>query len=96
MDKFESQFEDVDVQTTIMEGSISNTTATTTPQDEVDTLINQVADENGIELDQRLAENAIENNPQLKKELKAPAVAAPAQADEDRLAERLRALRPAT
>lgn len=96
MDKFEGQLEDVDVQTKMMEGSISNTTATTMPQDEVDTLINQLADENGIELDQKLAENAISDNPQLDKKLRAPAVEAPAQADEDRLAERLRALRPAT
>lgn len=98
MDKFESQFEDVDVQTTIMEGSINNSTATSMPQDEVDTLINQVADENGIELDQRLAENAVAANPQLQQQLKTPpAAAAPvAAADEDRLAERLRALRPAT
>lgn len=96
MDKFEGQLEDVDVQTTMIEGSINNSTATTMPQDEVDTLINQVADENGIELNQKFAENAISGNSQVNKELKAPAVEAPAQADKDRLAERLRTMRPAT
>ncbi|TPX38605.1 hypothetical protein SeMB42_g06637 [Synchytrium endobioticum] len=50
MDKFEKQFEDLDVQTAYMESSIGQTTAQTTPQDQVDDLIQQVADENGLEL----------------------------------------------
>ncbi|EPZ35734.1 charged multivesicular body protein 1b [Rozella allomycis CSF55] len=50
MDQFEKQFEDIDVQTQYMEGSIGNTTALTTPQEDVDTLIQQVADEHGLEV----------------------------------------------
>jgi charged multivesicular body protein 1 len=50
MDKFESQFEDLDVQTSYMESTVSNTTATTTPQEQVDELIQMVADENGLEV----------------------------------------------
>ncbi|KAJ3113363.1 Charged multivesicular body protein 1a [Phlyctochytrium bullatum] len=50
MDKFESQFEDLDVQTGYMESSMSQTTAVTTPADQVDELIQKVADENGLEL----------------------------------------------
>ncbi|KAH7105345.1 vacuolar assembly protein DID2 [Auriculariales sp. MPI-PUGE-AT-0066] len=55
MDKFESQFSDLDVQTAYMEDAVSNTTATSTPQDQVDTLMQQVADENKIELQHDLA-----------------------------------------
>ncbi len=50
MDKFESQFEDLDVQTSYMESAMGQTTASATPQDQVDDLIHQVADENGLEL----------------------------------------------
>jgi charged multivesicular body protein 1 len=54
MDKFEQQFEDLDVQTGYMENSIGQTTAQTTPQDQVDDLIQKVADENGLELQMEL------------------------------------------
>lgn len=50
MDKFEQQFEDLDVQSSYMENSMSNTTTLTTPQDEVERLMHQVADEHGLEL----------------------------------------------
>ncbi|RUS29373.1 Snf7-domain-containing protein [Jimgerdemannia flammicorona] len=56
MDKFEQQFEDLDVQTEYMEGAMAGTTTLTTPQDEVDTLMQQVADEHGLELKQELGE----------------------------------------
>ncbi|KAI8326412.1 vacuolar assembly protein DID2 [Martensiomyces pterosporus] len=54
MDKFESQFEDLDVQTGYMEGAMGGATTLTTPQDEVDVLMQQVADEAGLELKQEL------------------------------------------
>lgn len=54
MDKFESQFEDLDVQTEYMEGAMAGTTTMTTPQGEVETLMQQVADEHGLELNQQL------------------------------------------
>ncbi|KAJ1341087.1 hypothetical protein BSLG_004328 [Batrachochytrium salamandrivorans] len=50
MDKFESQFEDLDVQTEYMENAMGQTTALTTPQDQVEELMHQVADANGLEL----------------------------------------------
>jgi len=70
---------------------MSDTTALTTPQDQVDTLISQVADENGLEISQKVGEGKV---PQ----------AAPAQSqtegvreapleEDGKLAERLRALR---
>lgn len=64
MDKFESQFEDLDVQTSYMENSMGQTTAISTPQDQIDELIMQVtqiinilfevADENGLEMSMNL------------------------------------------
>ena len=54
MDKFESQFTDLDVQTSYMESTMSSTTATTTPQDQVDLLMQQVADEAGLEVQHEL------------------------------------------
>ena len=39
MDKFEKQFEDMDVRAGYMEGTMAASTATSTPQEEVDALI---------------------------------------------------------
>ncbi|KAJ1732987.1 hypothetical protein LPJ61_001775 [Coemansia biformis] len=54
MDKFESQSEDLDIQTEYMEGSMSGATALATPQGEIDMLMQQAADEAGLELSQEL------------------------------------------
>jgi len=54
MDKFEKEFEDLDVQTSVMEGAMSQTTATNIPQDSVDVLMKQAADEAGLELNLEL------------------------------------------
>jgi charged multivesicular body protein 1 len=85
MDTFESQFEDLDVQTETMEGAMAGTTTMNTPQDEVDSLMHQVADQHGLELNETL--NELEpgkalNEPKQKEK------------EEDRLlTERLKALR---
>jgi charged multivesicular body protein 1 len=50
MDKFEQQFEDLDVKTGYMETTMNSTTATSTPAEQVDELISKVADENNLEL----------------------------------------------
>ena len=50
MDKFEQQFEDLDVKSAYMEGAMDQTTASTTPEDQVKDLINQVADEHGLQV----------------------------------------------
>ena len=84
MDKFEAQFEDLDVATGYYENATSSATAVGTPQDDVDKLIQMTADEAGVELNQ---------------EMKTPETGLPASkvgAEEEReegLGERLRALR---
>jgi len=50
MDKFETQFEDLDVATGYYENATASATAVATPQDDVDKLLLQVADDAGIEL----------------------------------------------
>ena len=50
MDKFEHQFENLDVQSKYMEASMGATTTMSTPMNEVDSLMHQVADEAGLEL----------------------------------------------
>jgi len=50
MDKFEQQFENLDVKTQYMEGAMNATTATATPVDQVDELIGKVADDNNLQL----------------------------------------------
>jgi charged multivesicular body protein 1 len=88
MDKFETQFSDLDVQTSYMEDTMGAATAVSTPQDQVEALMRQAAEEANIELAHDLAGPTVE---------RLPAVAAPKEAagEEDaRLAERLRALRP--
>lgn len=50
MEKFEKQFEDLDVRTSTLESSMSSATTLTTPQDQVEVLIQQIAEENGLEM----------------------------------------------
>lgn len=54
MDKFEKQFENLDVQTGYMETAMGDTTTLTVPQGQVDSLLHQVADEHGLELNMEL------------------------------------------
>lgn len=54
MDKFEKQFEDLDVQSSVMENTMSSTTTVSVPQNDVDALMQQVADEAGLELNMEL------------------------------------------
>ncbi|TDL29678.1 hypothetical protein BD410DRAFT_780154 [Rickenella mellea] len=90
MDKFESQFADLDVQTSYMEDTMSSTTAVSTPQDQIDLLMQQMADEAKIELQQDLGSKDLAGKV-------ADLNARETIGEEDaKLAERLRALRPAT
>ncbi|KAL3762746.1 hypothetical protein ACHAW5_006557 [Stephanodiscus triporus] len=50
MDKFERQFEDLDVKAAYMDTAMNATTASATPVDQVDELVKMVADENNLEL----------------------------------------------
>jgi len=54
MDKFEHQFEDLDVQTQFMDQSMGNTVATSVPEDQVSGLMTQVADEAGLDMNMDL------------------------------------------
>uniref|UniRef100_A0A8C1L1U8 Chromatin modifying protein 1B n=2 Tax=Cyprinus carpio TaxID=7962 RepID=A0A8C1L1U8_CYPCA len=54
MDKFEHQFETLDVQTAQMEDTMSSTTTLTTPQGQVDALMMEMADEAGLDLNMEL------------------------------------------
>ena len=82
MDKFEAQFEDLDVATGYYENATSSATAVATPQDDVDRLMNQVADEAGVELHQ-----------DLEAATPAKTKVGPTENIEDGLGDRLRALR---
>lgn len=48
MDKFEKQFDNLDVRSQYMEDAMNTTTSLTTPEDEVNSLIAEVADEHNL------------------------------------------------
>lgn len=86
MDKFEHQFEDLDVQSKYMESAMGNTTTLGTPLGEVDALMHQVADEAGLELNMEIGNAA----GAALQSAKAPAISA---GEQDALNERLAKLR---
>jgi len=65
MDMFEKQFENLDVRTEFVEQAMGNTTALSTPPEEVAGLMQQIADEHGLELSTDLPEVAT-SAPQVK------------------------------
>ena len=85
-DKFEQQFEDLDVKTQYMEGTMNATTATSTPAEQVDELISQVADANNLELGEAFSEAGPVGK-------KTPALKQSAQGETDDLESRLAALK---
>jgi len=86
MDKFEQQFEDLDVKSSYMEETMNATTATSTPADQVDELINMVADENQLDLGEEFAEAGLVGK-------KVPEAEAKEEIPQDDLQARLAALR---
>ena len=50
METFEKQFEDMDVRSGYMESTMESTTAMTTPPEQVDSLIQMVAEEAGLQV----------------------------------------------
>lgn len=84
MDAFERQFENLDVQSQVMEGAMSAQASLATPEEDVSTLLQQVADEHGLEVQLNL--------PQAGAQVAAPPQAAPQSAEPD-LSERLAQLR---
>ncbi|WAR11617.1 CHM1A-like protein [Mya arenaria] len=56
MEKFEKQFEDLDVRTNTLESAMGTATTLSTPQDQVEALIHEVAEENGLEVMDQLTD----------------------------------------
>lgn len=54
MERFEREFENLDVQSQVMEDTMCASSTLATPQNEVDSLMSQVADEAGLELNMDL------------------------------------------
>ncbi|VDM24713.1 unnamed protein product [Hydatigera taeniaeformis] len=84
MDQFEKEFESLDVQSQVMEGTMSNTTSLNAPSNEVDSLMRETADEAGIELDLNLPSGVTST-------IGAPSATVPA--EEQDLSDRLARLR---
>ncbi|KAE9551414.1 hypothetical protein FO519_005369 [Halicephalobus sp. NKZ332] len=83
MDRFERDFENLDVQSATMEGSMNATTTLNAPQHQVDALIQEAADQAGIEVGMEMPTPA------------STAIGAPSTsvAENDELTKRLAALR---
>lgn len=88
MDQFEKQFEDMDVQSEYMEKSMNQTTALTTPQEQVDELISMTADEHNIDLGAKFSD--LQFTPKQKQ---AEVAAVPAEEEKDELMDRLAKLK---
>lgn len=86
MDKFEQQFEDLDASVNVYEDMGISADAVIVDGDKVDELMNKVADENGLELRQTAI---LDTLPEIEKE----AASALYEEKEDKLAQRLKALR---
>ena len=58
MDSFEKQFENLDVRTEFMETAMSNTTSMSTPEDQLNLLMQEVAEEHQLDLAATLSNEA--------------------------------------
>jgi len=83
MDNFERQFKNLDVQSASMDAAMSATTTLTAPQGDVDKLMQQAADEAGIELNMELPAG----------QTSAVGASTKASAEQDELTQRLAKLR---
>ncbi|KAF5403535.1 Charged multivesicular body protein 1 [Paragonimus heterotremus] len=61
MDQFEKNFENLDVQSQVMDSTMGNTVTLSVPDDQVSGLMKKVADEAGLELNDELPKAAISN-----------------------------------
>ncbi|CAY67997.1 Vacuolar protein sorting protein [Komagataella phaffii GS115] len=91
MDKFENQFEEMDSSANYYENVTNDINVTQQPQEEVDLLMSQIADEAGLELKQNLNETGVSDG--LANLKQSPGKNKANEEDEDQLAQRLRALR---
>ncbi|KAA8492750.1 Charged multivesicular body protein 1a [Porphyridium purpureum] len=85
MDTFEKQFEDLDMTAKYMDGAISDTTAMSTPQNQVDDLLKQVGTANALEYQNMLFDGTKYGTP-------AQATAQASSAEDTSLEARLQAL----
>eukprot|EP00730_Choanoeca_flexa_P006041 TRINITY_DN12071_c0_g1_i3.p1 TRINITY_DN12071_c0_g1~~TRINITY_DN12071_c0_g1_i3.p1 ORF type:complete len:233 (+),score=42.58 TRINITY_DN12071_c0_g1_i3:30-701(+) len=60
MDKFESQFEELDVRTGVLDSAMTSANASSMPEDQVDSLMAQIADENHLEVAAQFADPSAE------------------------------------
>lgn len=88
MEKFEQQFEDLDVRNSTLEEAMGGALTLSTPQDQVEALIKQVAAENDLEITDKLVD--LEPG---KASLASKGAKSEEQQREDQLAKRLAALR---
>lgn len=86
MENLEKQYEDIDVMTSVLETATSQSTAREVPQEEIDRIKRQMADEAGIEMSQELNNAAVNVNANLIK-------TGPTEEEEASITDRLRALR---
>jgi len=99
MDGFEKSFEDVDVRSEYIEQSINSSTAAGMPEEQVESLLQQVADEHGLEFQTKMnaavpfTELATQQQQQAAAQPQMAQVGSLGEAEEDQLAERLRKLR---
>ena len=56
MDKFESNFDQLEVTSNLVDGALNSSTATSMPEEQVDALLNQVSDEHGLQFKARAAD----------------------------------------
>jgi charged multivesicular body protein 1 len=85
MDAFEKQFEDIDVAAQYVEGAMNQTTTQSTPAEQVEALIMQVADEHGLDVAERLGDAAVQPSSAVPR----GAAASAAPSEQDDLAARL-------
>lgn len=64
MDDFERQMDNVRVQGACMDAALQTTVAATTPADQVDALLQQVADQHGLAIAQAMPPTALPSNQQ--------------------------------
>eukprot|EP01134_Creolimax_fragrantissima_P004781 CFRG4781T1 len=83
MEKFESQFEDLDVQTGVMDQAMAGAVTSSMPEDQVENLMQQVADEHGLAMEQELNAASVGKS----------ALPTISNAEESELSDRLKALR---
>ncbi|EFJ11961.1 hypothetical protein SELMODRAFT_125104 [Selaginella moellendorffii] len=86
MDQFERQFVNMEVQSEFVETAMAGSTSLSTPEDQVNTLMQQVADDYGLEVSVGLPQAASHTVPPIKE-------AAIDQADESDLSRRLAELK---